>query len=97
MSQGNSIGPLLDLLDSYAVACLLTTVMAPPLSSVATFIVTPATFITMTILYNNMVDHIDAAEPDLQKMKQALKIPREFSDCFEKVELDYGKLWESRE
>ena len=75
----------------------MTTVMAPPLSGVATFGVTPATFIAMSVLYDNMVNSIDAALPDLQKIKTALTIPRKFSDCFEKVELDYGKLWESRE
>ena len=67
---------MLDILDSYFLACLMTTAMAPILSSWLTVVVTPATFITMTILYNNMVDHIDAAVPDLQKIKEALMIPR---------------------
>ena len=67
---------MIDLLDSYFLACLMTTVMAPILSSWLNVVVTPATFITMTILYNNMVDHIDAAVPDLQKIKEALMIPR---------------------
>ena len=88
MAQGTSIGPLLDLLDSYALAGLFVTVMAPPLSGAFTVGVTPATFITMTILWNNFVDHIDAAEPDLQKIKEALMIPKDFSDCFEDVKLD---------
>ena len=85
IAKETNVGSTLDFLDRAAIACLLTTVLVPPLSVHATVVTTPVLFLVMSIIYTNLVESIDQSEQDMQLFRDVLDIPEELAECFQDV------------